>query len=105
MKHEETYEEMEGNMKRVATRQITEPLSYQFLSRFIHCRIHPRMTVQYALWVNQYIAVNVFRGFLPHIVCYAKFILMAVGGECRSVIDVLSFYGGSAAHTQTLEML
>ena len=27
-----------------------------------------------------------FHGFLQHMLSYAKFILMAVGGECRSVI-------------------
>ena len=41
----------------------------------------------------------------PHMVSYAKFILMAVGGECRSVIFILSFPEGSAGHTWTLEML
>ena len=34
---------MERNMKGIATRQISELLSYQFFSRFIHCRIHQRI--------------------------------------------------------------
>ena len=36
--------------------------------------------------------------FFPTYVSYAKFILMVVGGECRSLIFILSFYVGSAAH-------
>ena len=31
-------------------------------------------------------------------VSYAKFFLMAVGDECRSVIFILSFHGGSVAY-------
>ena len=34
-----------------------------------------------------------------HMVLYAKFILMVVGGECRSVVFILSFHRGSAAGT------
>ena len=62
------------------------------------------MTVKHALLANQYIAVQFFHDFLPHMVSYPKFVLMAVGGECRSVTFVLSFHGGSAAHTLTLKM-
>ena len=40
-----------------------------------------------------------FHVFLPHMVSYAKFILMTVGGKCKSVVFVLSFHKGSAAHT------
>ena len=57
------------------------------------------MTAEYALRANQYIAVPFFYDFLAHMVSYAKFILMAVGDECRSVIFVLLFHGGSAANT------
>ena len=39
-----------GNMWGIATRRISVPLSHQFSNRFIHCRIHPQMTVKYALW-------------------------------------------------------
>ena len=70
----------------------------------IHWGIHARMTAENALWANQDIAVNFFHGSFPHMVSYAKFILMVVGGESRSIIFVLSFHGGSAAHSYTLEM-
>ena len=72
-------------MTGVTAGRISEPLSHQFSSRFIHSRIHSRMAAEYALRANQYIAVNFFYSFLPHMVSYAKFILMAIGGECRSV--------------------
>ena len=40
------------------------------------------MAAEYALNANQYIADSspFFHGFLPHMVSYAKFILMAVDG-------------------------
>ena len=72
-------------MTGIATRRISEPLTHQFPSRSIHCRIHPRMTAEYALRVNQYRAVHFFHGFLPHMISYAEFILIVVGGDCRSV--------------------
>ena len=40
---------MKENIKGIATRQMSEPLSQQFLSHFTYCRIHPRMTAEYAL--------------------------------------------------------
>ena len=64
----ETYGEMKENMKGIVTRQTSKPLSQQFLNHFIYCRIHPRMTAEYALWANQYIAVHYFYGLLPHMV-------------------------------------
>ena len=57
------------------------------------------MTPEYGAWANQDMAVQFFHGFLPQILSYAEFILMAVGGECISVIVVLSFHGVSAAQT------
>ena len=57
------------------------------------------MTAEYVWWANQYIAVQFVLGFLLQMASYAKFILMVVGGECKSVIFVLSFHEGSAAHT------
>ena len=62
------------------------------------------MTAKYAFSANQNIAVPFFHGFLPHMVPYAKLIIMAIGGECRSVVFVLSFHVGSAANTSRLEM-
>ena len=88
-------ENMQGN----ATRGISEPLGQQFSNRFIHSQIHLRMTAEYAWWANQYIAVHFFHGFLPHMISYAKFIFVAISGNGRSAIFVLSFYGGSVAHT------
>ena len=61
--YEETYGEMRGNVLRIATRCISKPLSHQFLNRFIYFRIHPQMTAEYALRVNQYIAVHFFPWF------------------------------------------
>ena len=87
-----------GNMLVVATRRISQPRSHQFSSRSIYSRIPPRMTAEYALWAQ---SSPLFYGFLPHMVPYAKFISMAV--ECGSGMFVLSFYGGSAGHTLTLE--
>ena len=75
------------------------PLSHQFSNRFIHCRITPRLAAEYALWATQYIAVHFFHGFLPHMVTYVKSVLIAVDGECRSIIFALSIHGGSAPNT------
>ena len=82
MKHEETYGKIGENVG---------PFSHQFSSSFIPYRIHPRMNAEYPLWPNQYIAVNFFHDFLTRMVSYAKFILMAIGGKCASVIFVLLF--------------
>ena len=57
------------------------------------------MTPEYGAWASQDMVVQFFHGFLPQILSYAKFILMAFGGECISVIVVLSFHGVSAAQT------
>ena len=57
------------------------------------------MTAKYALWTNQYIAVHFFHGFLPYMVSYAKFILMADGVNFRLVNLVLLFYEESIALT------
>ena len=91
-------------MKGIAIMRISEPPSHQFSNHFIHWGIHAQMTAENALWVNQYIAVHFFHGSFPHLVSYAKFSLMVLGGESRSVIFVLSFHGGSAAHSYTVEM-
>ena len=82
VKYEETYGEIGENVGLI---------SHQFSSSFIPYRIHPQMNAEYPLWPNQFIAVNFFHDFLTRIVSYTKFILMAVGGECASVIFVLSF--------------
>ena len=63
------------------------------------------MIAGFAIWANQYILVYFFHVFLPHMVPYGKFILIAVGGKCWSAIFVLSFHLGSAVNTQALEML
>ena len=42
----------------IATKRISDPLSHQSLRRFIHCRIHPQKTAEYALRANQYIAFH-----------------------------------------------
>ena len=46
-------------------RRISEPLSYQSSSRFIHCRIHPRM--------SQSVHSSPFFPCTRHMVSYAKF--------------------------------
>ena len=101
VKHEETYGEMGETYTKLSleTRGTSEPLIHQFSSRFIHCRIHLRMTTEYVLWTNQYIAVHFFDRFLLQMVSYALFILIVVGGESRSTTLVLSFNGRWAAPT------
>ena len=58
------------------------------------------MTAEYALLANKYIAVHFIYSFLPHMISYAKFILMAVSVECKSVIFGFLFHGGSAGQRQ-----
>ena len=61
----------------------------------------PANDFRICLMSKKYIAVHFFYSFLPQMLSYANFILIAVGG--RSVTFVLSFHRGSAAHTKTLE--
>ena len=48
VKHEETYGEM-GGMLGIAVQGISEPVSVQFSSQFIHCWIHPQMIAEFAI--------------------------------------------------------
>ena len=61
----------------------------------------PANDFRICLITKKYIAVHFFYSFLPQMLSYANFILIAIGG--RSVAFLLSFHGGSAAHTKTLE--
>ena len=57
------------------------------------------MTAEYVL-----LAVHFFYVFHPHMISYAKIILMAVGWECRSVIFVYVIISWRISHPHTLEM-
>ena len=62
------------------------------------------MIAEFAISANQYISVHFIHVFLPNMEPYGKFILIAVGCKCWSVIFVLSFHVGSATNTQAIEM-
>ena len=83
------------NMQRIATRRISEPKSPVF--KLLHTLlVSPANDCLIRKSVH---SSSFFHGFFSRTVFCPKFILMVVGGECRSVIFVLSFHGGSTAHT------
>ena len=79
MKHEETYEELA--LGRILSHLVT---SFQTASYF---PIHQICLRSKSVHNSPFI-----KNFLPHIVSYTKFILMAVGGESKLVIFALSKY-------------
>ena len=74
-----------GNILEISIRRISEQGSQQFSSRFIHCRIHPRVTVEYVLWANQYMPVHFSTVFFPTHGIFCKIYLN--GGWCRVQIS------------------
>ena len=69
-------------MWEIATRQISEPLSHKFFKPFYTLPDSPPNDyAECALWANYNIAIHFFHGFLPHMVSYAKFILMELAAR------------------------
>ena len=97
--NKETYGEMGETCRELPLRGFLKHLVSSFQVASYIAGISHELLPNTPIWANQYIAVHFFHGFLPHMVSYAKFTLMPVGGEYRSVILVLSFHVGSAAHT------
>ena len=93
MKHEEAYGEMGETCRELPPGRFLRHLATSFQAAFTlpdssanNCRICLlKKSVHGSLF---------FHGFLPHMVSCSKFIFMAVGGECRLVIFVLSFHEG-----------
>ena len=100
VKHEETNGEMGETCRELPLGEFLSHLVTIF--KPLHTLPNsPANDFRICLITKKYIAVHFFYSFLPQMLSYANFILIAIGG--RSVTFLLSFHGGSAAHTKTLE--